>query len=232
MRRFIIACVFGAVACAGSPSSDVGESGQNATAAGLKLDAPPANGLQIVLPVVPHVPPSSSQEHCSWTEHVLDADIDVKATRAFQTKTGHHIVLFYTMNKEPPGTTRICTDADMATFRFASAAGGEGGTDAPLPGDLVVHIPKGAQLVLNHHYLNAGLSPVDAQSAMDVIFADPGAKTTRSSALAVLDTKTLGNPGAHFCTKQCDQGQDSECGQGAGCACQSGQCGCVPNSCK
>jgi hypothetical protein len=42
---------------------------------------------------------------------------------------------------------------------------------------------------------------------------------------------TLGNPNMQFCTFLCIQGDSTACGTGASCACQSGECGCVPDSC-
>jgi hypothetical protein len=43
---------------------------------------------------------------------------------------------------------------------------------------------------------------------------------------------TLGDPGAHFCTTTCAQGDNSACGENATCQCQGGQCGCFPDACK
>jgi hypothetical protein len=40
---------------------------------------------------------------------------------------------------------------------------------------------------------------------------------------------TLGDPQLHFCTMVCQMG--GNCGTGATCQCQGGQCGCFPNSC-
>ncbi len=40
---------------------------------------------------------------------------------------------------------------------------------------------------------------------------------------------SLGDPKLHFCTMICQQG--GNCGSGATCQCQGGQCGCFPNSC-
>ena len=160
---------------------------------GTKVDAPPANGFQVVLPIVKGIAPQASEEWCTWTDHVADRDLDVQEVDAFQSKTGHHVVLFYTERQQPPGTTRQCTDDDMASFRFVSG-GGEGGS-AKLPGNLVARVPKGAQIVANHHYLNAGVATVDAQSAVNVHFADPGAKVTRTSAATWLDTQMRATPG-------------------------------------
>jgi hypothetical protein len=39
----------------------------------------------------------------------------------------------------------------------------------------------------------------------------------------------LGDPQLHFCTMVCQMG--GNCGAGATCQCQGGQCGCLPDSC-
>ena len=40
---------------------------------------------------------------------------------------------------------------------------------------------------------------------------------------------SLGDPQLHFCTMVCQMG--GNCGTGATCQCQGGQCGCFPDSC-
>jgi hypothetical protein len=43
---------------------------------------------------------------------------------------------------------------------------------------------------------------------------------------------TIGNPGAYFCTAQCDPcGDQTFCGSGAACVCADLGCGCTPNEC-
>jgi hypothetical protein len=171
----------------GGPTSDPAPSTGGGGAPALAVDPAPANGFQLMLDPVPPVPPAASLEYCTWTDKILDAPIAIKSTKVFQSKGGHHAVLYYTSVKQPAGTTRVCTEDDMLTLRYGSASAGES-AETTLPGDLVVPIPKGAQLVVNHHYLNAGVAPIVGQTAMNVRLADPGAPTTPAGALAVLDT--------------------------------------------
>jgi hypothetical protein len=95
----------------------------------------------------------------------------------------------------------------MATFRYAVGSAGPGVENAA-PGDLVFHIPKGAQLVANHHYLNAGDHTLDAQSAINVRLADPGAKSVRSGAVAFLDTSIRVPPGSSAIDVTCAMNRD------------------------
>src|SRR5256885_3539500 len=119
----------------------------------LTLEAKPPNGYQVILPIVRGLVPGADNEYCTWTDLVADHDIDVRAVEAFQTIGGHHVVLYSTAKLQAPGTTRVCTDEDMTTFRFSAASGGEGQVGKnEAPGNLVYRIPAGSQIVLNHHY--------------------------------------------------------------------------------
>ena len=153
----------------------------------LKPTPPDANGFQVIAPKVTGIEPGGSYEYCTWTDKTMTEDTFVRSSQGFQSKTGHHIVLFYTDRPQPAGTQRLCADDDMATMRFAIGAGGEGLVNA-LPGDLALLIPKGAQLVMQHHYLNATAKVVEAQSAINVKLLDKGQAFTRAGALAFVDT--------------------------------------------
>ena len=105
----------------------------------LHVTAPPAagKGWQIITPIYEDIQPSSDLEVCTWTDIIVDHEIDLKSVTGFQNEPpGHHVVAYYTTQRQPPGTQRICNDTDMATFRFLAGAGGEGTPNAA-PGDLV-----------------------------------------------------------------------------------------------
>jgi len=87
----------------------------------LVLDPKPTNGYQIILPIVKDIQPAQDTEYCTWTDLILDHDIDIRAIQGYQTLGGHHVGLFSTDKHQDPGTTRKCTDDDMATFRFSAA---------------------------------------------------------------------------------------------------------------
>jgi hypothetical protein len=163
----------------------------------------PDDGVQIITPIVRGLPPSADQEMCTWTDVVTDHDIDVKSTLGYQTEPpGHHIVLFYTFDKQPPGTTRECTGPDMESFHFLAAAANSG-TLSAAPGDLVFHVPAGAQLVVNHHYLNATDQTLDGQSVINVNYAAAGGTYVDSGSLALVDTAISVPPGESTWDIQC-----------------------------
>ncbi len=155
---------------------------------------PPPNGMQVLSPIVHGIQAGSDNEICTWSDITLSRTMDVRKITGFQTETGHHVVLYYTNDYQPAGTTRPCTDDDMSTFRFIAGAGAEG-LPSEAPGSLVFRVPAKAQLVLNHHYLNASAKPYDVQSAINVFPADPAGTYTPSGALTVTDTGIKVPPG-------------------------------------
>jgi hypothetical protein len=160
--------------------------------------AAPDNAFMLTTPPVRNIAPGSSNEYCTWTDYVAQSDLNVRAISAYQTHTGHHVVLYVTPKLREPGTTRLCTEDDMATFRYIAVAGGEGNDwKNEAPGELTYVVPKGMQMVLNHHYLNASPKMLDAQSALTIYKADPTRKYTPVGGLAFVDTSMsipAGNP--------------------------------------
>ncbi|MDB4970844.1 MAG: hypothetical protein JWN44_6533 [Myxococcales bacterium] len=183
MRRFALVLTLVA-GCSSSSSAP-----QVETLPDLPLEAKPDNGYQVILPIVRGLVPGADNEFCTWTSLIADHDIDVRAVQGFQTIGGHHVILFSTTKHEAPGTTRVCTDDDMSTFRFSAASGAEGqGGKNEAPGNLVYRVPAGAQIVMNHHYINATTKARDAQSAMNIFVADPGKQYVQSGSIAIVDT--------------------------------------------
>jgi hypothetical protein len=115
----------------------------------LTVPPKPENGLQIITAPFDNIEAGGDYEVCTWTDAIFKQTTDVKSTLAYQTEPpGHHVVLFYTLDKQPPGTQRVCTDTDMASFRYLTGNGNNGAVNSA-PGDLVFRIPEGAQLVIN-----------------------------------------------------------------------------------
>jgi hypothetical protein len=149
----------------------------------------PSQGFQIIVPIVTDIPPGASLEYCTDTSVILPTDVWVNATQGFQSETGHHVIFFYTTTPVAPGT-HVCAADEMGEFDFGLAAsGGPTHLKFSLPGDLAVKIPAGSQIIVNHHYLNASTTPVaEAQTALNVFYADPSVPHTQSSMMVVVDT--------------------------------------------
>lgn len=217
MQRFgRLVLAVAATACGSSGGS--GGSGGPRVVDGVELmdgfdpgTAPAAGtGFQVVMPIVKNIEPDGNYEYCTWTNIITTKDLWLKSSHGVQTKTGHHTIIYYTTDMKPAGTSEICKDSDTAGFRFGIGAGGEGVSETnALPGDLAVHIPAGAQIVVNHHYLNTSTQMVpEAQSAVNVWYADPTSKIVQSSSIAFLDTAMVVPVGASSVDFTCTFKQD------------------------
>jgi len=189
MQRFVWLLLAGtALACSSASSGGAGAGGV-ALMSGFSPPAAPAEGTgwQFITPIITDITPGASDEYCTWTDVVAKEDTWINATKGYQSEGGHHVVFYYQSPPVAP-TTRLCTNEDMAEFKFGLAP--NGGTEQTiLPGDLAVKIPAGAQIVINHHYLNANTKPIaQAQSALNVYFADPNKPKTQAGAIAVTNT--------------------------------------------
>jgi hypothetical protein len=168
----------------------------------------PSQGFQIITPMVSDVEPGASQEYCYYTNMILSDDAWVSSNQGFQSETGHHIVLYYAMNPQPVDQ-HLCGTEEMGEFQFGmGAGGGPTATKFALPGNLAVKLPKGAQVVINSHYLNAGATAVaQAQSAINVYYADPNVQHTPSSMMVVVNTNLTVPVGASVFTEDCTVNQ-------------------------
>jgi hypothetical protein len=164
------------------------------TVPGLKVPPKPTNGVQVITPIFDDIQPSADYEVCTWTDTFFDQDTNIDSIQAWQNEPpGHHVMVFYTMSHRPPGTQKICDDADMVSFRFV-AGSGMGILTQP-PGNLVYHVPAGAQLVVNHHYLNATDGVLRGQAIANVGYAKPG-NYINSGNVAVIDPAIQVKPGS------------------------------------
>lgn len=200
MRRFGWLVVAAAATACGSGS---GGSTSQQTQDGVQLmsgfdpgPAPdPSKGFQIITPIVSNIQPGDSLEYCTDTGFIAPQDLWVDATQGLQSEGGHHIILFYTTNPVKQ-STHLCGNAEMSEFGFGLPSAGTNRM-FNLPGNLAVKIPKGAQIVVNHHYLNASATVVkEAQSAINVYYADPSVPHTPSSLMTVVDTSLTVPKGA------------------------------------
>lgn len=162
----------------------------------LRIDPAPLRGMQMIMPIVRAVPPGADLELCTWTDKILDTDLDVESISASQAGPGHHVIIYTTSFHQPPGTSRPCLDTDMITFHYVVGVGGEGtGYINKPPAGLSFYMPKGSQLVVNEHFLNASAKPHDGQSAFTLSYADPAKQYIRSSNVVMLDLSMVAAPG-------------------------------------
>jgi hypothetical protein len=212
MQRFVGAAllVAAAVSCGGgSKGSGSGSTDTVPLMAGFDPGpAPdPSKGFQVILPIVTDIPAGGSQEYCTDTSIIMQQDTWINADQGFQTETGHHVIFFYMTTPVAP-STHLCSNDEMGEFQFGMP-GSQPGQVFSMPGNLAVKVPAGAQIVVNHHYLNASQTDVaQAQSALNVFYADPTATYTPSSTMIIVDTNLTVPVGASTFTEDCTVNQD------------------------
>jgi hypothetical protein len=192
-----------AFAC-GCATDSPGAPDPNALLPGFELPpAPSADvGMRFITPPTYGLEPGSSHEICAWTGVKVDHQMDIRKANGYQLNGGHHIILFASKLNLPAGTSRECTDQDMASFRQIAATGAEG-LPSEAPGELVYRIDPDMYIVLQEHYINAGDTTIDSQSALDITFAEPGKSYTPSHSIAFLNTNLDLKPGPNSLDVHC-----------------------------
>ena len=208
IRRLSILSIAVACGCTHPLVDDTAPPDDGMLAGFVLPEAPtPDVGMRFITPPTRGLEPGSSHEICAWTGVQVDHDIDIRKAIGYQAIVGHHIILFASKLNLPAGTSRECTDTDMASFRMVAATGSEG-LPSEAPGDLVYRIDAGMWIVLQEHYLNEGDDPVDSQSALDIVFAEPGINYTPSHSIAFTKSELDLSPGANSLDVHCNMDRD------------------------
>src|SRR5687768_165071 len=118
--------------------------------------------------------PAGEIMECFYTSLITDEDFAVAAVEARQGSAGHHLAVWFTATTRPPGH-HVCDEAEMATWRYVGAAGGEagGGEDQSLPEGLAARLPAGMQLVMQSHYINTTGAEMGAVDDVTLQLVDP-----------------------------------------------------------
>lgn len=196
LRSPLVACALAGLASAACGSSTPDDApGASATAdAGIEtldtlpaLDAP-EGGLKFVTPILRDIPPGADVTYCTFTDTITDAEMLVHTTGGVQSPHGHHAILFYAPIPEKPRTEE-CGSVDMERFRqMLGGTGGEGGLFWTPPENVATRVPKGAQFVIQTHWINTTAEKMDAQAAMVTLPLTTTKDTVTAGTLAVVQT--------------------------------------------
>jgi len=104
--------------------------------------------------VSPEVTIESGEDKMLCYHMVIDEEIVADNMEAYQGKFGHHIVVLTAREPQPPGTLEDCTDRKAMTKYGAFML-----PDTQLNPGYGLLIPKGSQVVMQIHYINAGAEP-------------------------------------------------------------------------
>jgi hypothetical protein len=105
--------------------------------------------------------------YCTYTPVVTKDVTYIHATHGVQSRYGHHAVMQFVTEPRDP-TTHECAATSLEAQMGGGIIGGSGkeGTNVGLAAKIVSELPAGAQLVINHHWINTGDEAVEVQAEM------------------------------------------------------------------
>lgn len=118
--------------------------------------------LQLVSPVLKDIASGTDVTYCSYLDSHMNAGTDVVSFRVFQSRAGHHSMV-YTAKQERPVGTHVCTEDDMLNTRVIAMNGGEGVGAFTIPDGLAFRVSANSQLMIQSHWINATPETVDGQ---------------------------------------------------------------------
>jgi len=134
------------------------------------------------------IEPGQDITFCTYVEHITEEVTYLHDTLGSQTSYGHHAILQYLTKPQEPGT-RACpaeSDLDAQLSQVLGGTGGEGNGAIVLPANVVSEIPAGVQFVINHHWINVGEEPIEAQAEMITIPAETDEDLVIARAMAIV----------------------------------------------
>ncbi len=155
-----------------SPSPNAG------LVAGFSPPAPAEGEIRLLAPLVANIAPGADVTWCEYIASPFDREVDVIASRGFQSHSGHHTILMEVVGAEKRlGQSHECTDADMTNARFL-AGGSDGIAKFSIPEGIAFRIAKGSVLMVQTHWINTGSEPIDGQTVFNIkaVAPDPSRK--------------------------------------------------------
>jgi len=112
------------------------------------------------------VGPGEDVTFCTFSDVILDEPTIFGESFGAQSPQGHHAIFQYVTTAQEPGTG-ACSTEDMGPSILLGGTGGKTVRDTPtLPVNFGVEVPAGAQLVMNHHWINTSDETVHGQAMM------------------------------------------------------------------
>jgi hypothetical protein len=142
---------------------------------GLNPPAPTAGQVQIASPTITGIMPGTDVTYCSYLDFNVAQDTDITGYVGYQSKGGHHAILYAAKMPQPVGT-HVCTNDDMNNGSFLASTGSD--TSAPsqtIPAGVAFRIKAGTQVFVQTHWINTTMETLSGEAAfnLDVGPADP-----------------------------------------------------------
>jgi len=135
------------------------------------LDAPPEGaGLQLGLDVA--LAAGDELEQCQYVR--IDDALEIARFEHVYSTGSHHLLLYQTDLTEAPTDPFDCTGAQLTELgvRGIAYAAQVPGGELAYPEDVALKFPAGSVLLMQTHYLNAGLEDLDAQVRLNLWFTE------------------------------------------------------------
>jgi hypothetical protein len=127
---------------------------------------------------------------CFYTDTIADDDWAVARAVATQEAGGHHVTIYWTDQVQTPNH-HPCKDEEMLTWSMVAGAGGEAGESVEglvrLPEGYAARVPKGAQIVVQAHYINAEAAPRKVHDVATIHLMDPSKVVAYANIYAMND---------------------------------------------
>lgn len=141
------------------------------------------------------IPAGNEAFECFYTSVITDTEWAVPSSYGTQAAGGHHITVYYNNGPAQPEGHRPCTDQEMLTWRLVAGTAGHDTMGAEgtvsLPEGLAIKVPKGRQIAIQAHYINATPKDVVADDHVTINFTDPTKTTYANYLVANNDTFTI-----------------------------------------
>jgi hypothetical protein len=203
-----------------SPSAAADKSAKSDQTAAFPKDLLPAELLPTLPLVAPQsdldipvfsdivdIDPGGDQTFCTFSNVILDEDTIFAESYGAESPFGHHAILQYNTTPQDPHTGDC---GQMDGQMLLGGSGGKNVSDKPtLPEHYGVSVPAGAQLVLNHHWINTSDQPVKGQAMMLARRLPAGGDTVLGGSLPMLGLGWEIPPsGAYTYSNQCTFAED------------------------
>jgi hypothetical protein len=165
-----------------------------------ELDIPVFSGIV-------EVEPGEDVTFCTVTDVILEEDRIFGPSVGAQSPQGHHAILQYTTTPQEPHTGSC--GADMGQMLLGGTGGKEVADELYLPENFGVEVPEGAQLVLNHHWINTSTETIDGQAMMLARGLERGGDTVQAGQMIMLGFGWEIPPRAEYSySTECTFGED------------------------
>lgn len=149
-------------------------------------DASPSTGETLTFETASFEVGEGDVFECFYTDTITDRELDVYAAEGHQGPGGHHVMVFYTNDVHTP-THHPCVDSEMVNWNMVAGAAGSGDGVLSLEDNLSNRVPKGAQMVIQAHYINTTGKPFTTKDAITLKLRKPRETADYVNYFAVFD---------------------------------------------